>query len=191
VTFEEWDTCAAYGDCNLNISDDGWGRGSQPVINVTWDDAQQYIGWLSRMTGKPYRLLSEAEYEYAARAGMQTAYPWGNDIGKGKADCNGCGSRWDARQPAPVGSFAPNHFRLHDMVGNVFEWMQDCGHANYSGAPQDGSSWMTGGVCTVHIIRGGSWNVLPELVRSAYRGWAPTVGRHSNVGFRIGLPLIP
>ena len=108
VTFEEWDTCAAYGDCNPNISDDGWGRGSQPVINVTWDDAQQYIGWLSRMTGKPYRLLSEAEYEYAARAGMQTAYPWGNDIGKGNADCNGCGSRWDARQPAPVGSFAPN-----------------------------------------------------------------------------------
>ena len=104
------------------------GRGTQPVINVTWDDAQQYVAWFSKMTGKPYRLLSEAEWEYAARAGTTTAYSWGDEIGKGNANCNGCGSEWDGRQTAPVGSFAPNQFGLYDMHGNVWEWVEDCLH---------------------------------------------------------------
>jgi formylglycine-generating enzyme required for sulfatase activity len=92
LTFDEWDTCVAYGDCR-DVSDAGWGRGQQPVILVSWDDAKQYVRWLSKITGKSYRLLSEAEYEYAARAGTQTAYPWGDDIGKNNANCNGCGSQ--------------------------------------------------------------------------------------------------
>ena len=119
VTFDDWDACVAYGDCNPVVRDSGWGRGRQPVINVTWDDAQRYVAWLSRMTGRTYRLLSEAEWEYAARAGTQTAYSWGDEIGKGNANCHGCGSQWDRRQTAPVGSFAANAFGLYDMLGNV------------------------------------------------------------------------
>src|SRR5262249_16523912 len=129
LTFSEWDNCVRFGDCDPRISDSGFGRGRQPVINVTWHDAQRYVSWLSRMTGKAYRLLSEAEYEYAARAGTQTVYPWGDQIGKGNADCYGCGSKWDYVQPAPVGSFAPNAFGLYDMVGNLYEWLEDCDHA--------------------------------------------------------------
>ncbi len=105
-----------------------------PAINVSWDDAQAYVKWLSRITGKEYRLLSEAEYEYAARAGSQTAYPWGDDIklsGKAMANCDGCGSPWDDKQTAPVGSFAANQFGLYDMVGNVWEWTEDCWNDNY------------------------------------------------------------
>ena len=108
VTFADWDACVAYGDCDPRPSDGGYGRGRQPVINVTWYDAQQYAAWLSRMTGKQYRLLSEAEFEYAARAGTLTAYPWGDEIGRNNANCAGCGSKWDNKQPAPVGSFAAN-----------------------------------------------------------------------------------
>ena len=155
LTFDEWDTCVAYGDCPQGVSDGGWGRGQQPVIFVTWDDAQRYAAWLSKMTGKPYRLLTEAEYEYATRAGTTTAYPWGNDIGKNNANCNGCGSKWDNQQTAPVGSFKPNAFGLYDMVGNVFEWVEDCVHANYDGAPTDGSAWIEGGLCTYRLDRGG------------------------------------
>jgi formylglycine-generating enzyme required for sulfatase activity len=107
VTFAEWDTCAADGDCDPQISDSSWGRSRQPVINVTWAEAEHYAAWLSKVTGKPYRLLSEAEYEYAARAGAQTAYPWGDDIGKNNANCNGCGSQWDDMQTAPWARFLP------------------------------------------------------------------------------------
>jgi formylglycine-generating enzyme required for sulfatase activity len=124
MTFAEWDMCADYGDCDRHIADERWGRGRQPVINVGWDDAQQYVAWLSRLTGKPYRLLTEAEYEYAARASTTTAYSWGGEIGKGNANCDGCGSQWDGKQTAPVGSFAPNAFGLHDMAGNVWQWVQ-------------------------------------------------------------------
>ena len=114
LTFDEWDACAARGGCRPDVSDSGWGRGRRPVINVSWDDAQAYVKWLSSITGKPYRLLSEAEYEYAARAGNQTRYPWGDEIklnGKPMANCRGCGSQWDGEQTAPVGSFTPNEGR--------------------------------------------------------------------------------
>ena len=188
LTFDEWDTCVAYGDCPQGVSDGGWGRGQQPVIFVTWDDAQRYAAWLSKMTGKPYRLLTEAEYEYATRAGTTTAYPWGNDIGKNNANCNGCGSKWDNQQTAPVGSFKPNAFGLYDMVGNVFEWVEDCVHANYDGAPTDGSAWIEGGLCTYRLDRGGSWN-FPSP-RSAYRNSSPTGQRIDNLGFRVGRTLI-
>jgi len=122
LTFAEWDACAARGDCNAQVDDHGWGRDRQPVINVSWDDAQRYVTWLSKITGKTYRLLTEAEYEYAARAGTLTAYPWGDDVGNNHANCAGCGSRWDAAQTAPVGSFAPNQFGLHDMVMSGSGW---------------------------------------------------------------------
>jgi hypothetical protein len=116
VTFEQWDVCVAVRGCR-HVSDGGDGRGTQPVVNVSWDDAQQYVAWFSKMTGKSYRLLSEAEWEYAARAGSETTYSWGNDIGGGNANCHGCGSHWDGK-PAPVGSFSANAFGLYDMHGN-------------------------------------------------------------------------
>lgn len=189
VTFAEWDTCAAYGACNPNIDDNNWGRGQQPVVNVTWADAQTYIGWLSAMTGKSYRLLSESEYEYAERAGTRTAYFWGDEIGKGNANCSTCGSKWDRSRPAPARSFAPNRFGLYDMAGNIFEWVADCMHLNYEGAPQDGSVWIAGGDCSNRIIRGGSFNSGPAFVRSASRNSDVSVDRNSNVGFRVARTL--
>jgi formylglycine-generating enzyme required for sulfatase activity len=189
LTFDEWDTCVAYGDCPQGVSDAGFGRGQRPVIFVTWDDAQRYAAWLSKMTGKPYRLLTEAEYEYATRAGGQTAYPWGDDIGRNNANCNGCGSEWDARQTALVGSFKPNAFGLYDLVGNVFEWVEDCAHNNYDGAPTDGSAWTEGGDC-IHIDRGGAWNFTPSALRSASRDSSATSYRIDNLGIRVGRTLI-
>ena len=139
---------SADGGCNgYKPADEGWGRGRRPVINVSWDDATAYANWLSKKTGKPYRLLSGAEYEYATRAGTQTAYPWGDAVGTNNANCHSCGSQWDARQTAPVGSFPPNGFGLYDMVGNVREWTEDCYHDTYSDAPKDGSAWIEGGNC--------------------------------------------
>ena len=140
------------------------------MINVSWDDTQQYVAWLSRMTGQPYRLLTEAEWEYAARAGTTTAYYWGDEIGKGNANCDGCGSQWDFKQTAPIGSFAPNAFGLYDMAGNVNQWVQDCYHDDYNGAPIDGSAW-TSEDCSRRVVRGGSWYYSPLSLRSAIRNW--------------------
>jgi formylglycine-generating enzyme required for sulfatase activity len=189
LTFDEWDTCVAYGDCAPGVTDTGWGRGQQPVINVGWDDAQRYAAWLSKVTGKLYRLLSEAEYEYATRAGAQTAYPWGDDIGKNNANCDGCGSQWDRRQTAPVGSFAANKFGLHDMVGNVFEWVEDCIHSNYSGAPANGSAWSEGSGCKFRVVRDGNWGLSPVTLRSASRYGISTAERTYGLGFRVGRTL--
>jgi formylglycine-generating enzyme required for sulfatase activity len=191
LTFDEWNACLADDGCNGYKPDDrGWGRGRQPVINVSWDDAKAYVAWLAKKTGKSYRLLSEAEYEYAARAGAQTAYPWGNAIGKGNANCDGCGSQWDNKQTAPVGSFPPNAFGLYDMTGNVWEWVEDCYHDSYQGAPTDGSTW-TSGACNGRVVRGGSWNLDPQFLRSAYRVRLTTVYRDNGLGFRVGRALTP
>ena len=160
------------------------------MINVSWDDTQQYVAWLSRMTGQPYRLLTEAEWEYAARAGTTTAYYWGDEIGKGNANCDGCGSQWDGKQTAPIGSFAPNAFGLYDMAGNVHQWVQDCYHDDYNGAPTDGSAW-TSGDCSARVIRGGSWNFNPQYLRSANRNLLPTGFRNYFGGFRVGRTLTP
>jgi formylglycine-generating enzyme required for sulfatase activity len=190
VTFAEWDTCAAQGDCTKNINDQGWGRDRLPVINVSWDDARSYVAWLSKIAGRPYRLLTEAEYEYAARAGSQTAYPWGDDIGSNNANCDGCGSRWDGHQTAPVGSFASNRFGLYDMVGNVWEWVEDCWHEDYNRAPLDGAAWMTGD-CEQHRLRGGSWASISDELRAANRGRSATDDRSSVISFRVGRTLAP
>ena len=139
VTFEEWDACVSGGGCG-GYRPEGWGRSSRPVINVSWDDAQAYVAWLSGKTGEAYRLLSESEWEYAARAGTTTRYHWGDDVGRNRANCvdDYCGDSWEFT--APVGSFGANGFGLHDILGNVREWVEDCWNGSYAGAPSDGSA---------------------------------------------------
>ena len=190
VTFDEWDACVAAGGCSYRPPDNGWGRGTRPVLNVSWRDAQKYVKWLSRETGKLYRLLSEAEWEYVARAGTTTDYWWGNNIGTNNANCNGCGSLWDDKSTAPVGSFAANAFGLFDTAGNAHEWVEDCGNDIYKGAPTDGRAW-TSGICGRRVLRGGSWDSDPEFVRPAYRSWLkPSSRLYSYVlGFRIARML--
>ena len=188
LKFDEWDACVAWGDCDPRISDSGWGRGQRPVINVNWNDAKQYVAWLARVTGKPYRLLTDAEYEYATRAGTSTAYPWGDDIGENKANCNGCGSRASEGETATVGKFPPNQFGLHDMVGNVMEWTEDCLHYDYNGAPTDGTAWIKG-ACDQRIVRGRSWSGAPDGLRSAYRSSLSADVRYDRLGFRVARTL--
>jgi formylglycine-generating enzyme required for sulfatase activity len=190
VTFADWDACVSVGGCS-QVRDFGWGRGTKPVIDVNWYDAQQYVAWLSRMTERPYRLVTEAEWEYAARAGSTTAYSWGREIGEGNANCNGCGSKWDNHETSPVGSFKPNGFGLYDMAGNVAQWVQDCIAPNadyYDGVPSDGSAW-TSRDCIRRVVRGGSFRASPESLFSASRGANPTDGRGNALGFRVGRAL--
>jgi formylglycine-generating enzyme required for sulfatase activity len=187
VTFADWDACVSLGGCH-QVSDSGMGYDTKPVINISWDDAQQYVAWLSKMTGKHYRLLTEAEWEYAARGGGTTAYYWGEEIGKRNANCNGCGSRWEGELTAPVGSFAANQLGLYDMAGNVWQWTEDCYHHDYNGAPTDGSAWISGD-CGRRVVRGGAWDSSPQLLRSAVREGNSSERRVSNLGFRIGRTL--
>ncbi len=191
VTFDEWAACVSDDGCNGYRPDDlGWGRGDRPVVHVSWHDAKTYVRWLSRKTGKTYRLLSEAEWEYAARAGTRTMFSWGDWVGSGYANCAGCGSAWDDELTAPVGSFAPNGFGLYDMHGNVYEWVEDCWHSGYEGAPSDGSAWTSGGLCQVRILRGGSYNDTPILVRSANRDGNLANDRYNLFsGFRVARAL--
>jgi formylglycine-generating enzyme required for sulfatase activity len=187
VTFDEWDACISVGACS-QVSDSGYGRRTMPVTNVTWDDAQRYVAWLAKMTGRPYRLLSEAEWEYAARAGTTTTYFWGNEIGTGNGNCMGCGSEWENRGPAPIGSFKPNAFGSYEMSGNVWQWLQDCFHPDYNGAPADGSAW-TSGDCSLRTDRGGSWISGPQNMRLAFRGSYPAGSRNYSLGIRVGRTL--
>ena len=157
VTFGEWDACVSGGGCGgYRPDDEGWGRGNRPVVNVSWDDVKAYVDWLTGKTGEEYRLLSEAEWEYVARAGTRTAYWWGDDFGQNRANCHGCGDSY--RPTAPVGSFSANPFGLHDVHGNVWEWVEDCWNDSYDGAPSDGSAWESGN-CERRVLRGGSWDV--------------------------------
>lgn len=196
LTFADWDACLTGGGCNgYRPNDQGWEGGQRPVIVVSWEEAQQYVAWLSLVTGKTYRLLSEAEYEYAMRAGTTTTYPWGDDIelnGHAMANCGGCGSRWDGQKTAPVGSFPANKFGLYDMAGNVWEWIEDCWHDNYDGAPTNGSAWLKdyGGDCSRHIVRGGSWFISQAYLRSAYRRWLTSDSRAYFFGFRVARTLL-
>jgi formylglycine-generating enzyme required for sulfatase activity len=190
LIFAEWNACVAAGGCNgYKPQESGWG-GKEPINEVNWDDAQAYVAWFSRMTGKLYRLLSEAEYEYVMRAGTTTAYPWGDDIkldGTAMAACDGCGSEWDNKRPALAGSFPPNKFGLYDMTGNVWEWTEDCSHNSYVGAPKDGSAW--GGDCSRRILRGGSWYDPPSVLRSWYRKSDFPSVRNDGIGFRVARTL--
>ena len=190
VLFEEYDRfVAATG--RERPDDAGWGRGGRPVMNVPWEDATAYAEWLSAETGQQYRLPSESEWEYAARAGTTTQYSWGSDIGQNRANCGECGSRWDTEQTAPAGSFAANAWGLHDMHGNVHEWAEDCWHASYARAPADGSAWTRGGDCRRRVLRGGSWLDSPSFVRSASRVRLDVGDRVGLVGFRLARTLTP
>jgi formylglycine-generating enzyme required for sulfatase activity len=174
VTFEEWDKCVADGGCGgYQPPDNAWGRGNRPVINVNWNDAQAYVQWLSRKTGKAYRLPTAEEWEIAARAGTTTNYYWGNDVGRNNANCDGCGSEWDNRKTAPVGSFRPNAFGLYDMMGNVWQWTDSCWKDN----------------CARRLFFGGSWNHRPEDMRTTTRSWFDTSKRMRYLGFRVALTL--
>ena len=191
VTFAEWDACEAAGGCGGYVpSDWGWGRGNRPVINVSWADAETYARWLSRQTGEQYRLLSESEWEYAARAGSQTRYAWGDEIGLGRANCDGCGGRWSDTSTAPVGSFPPNAYGLYDMHGNVREWIEDCWNDDYAGAPEDGTAWLHGN-CERRGVRDGSWNHHPAVLRSAVRYWYKVNNPSPMLGFRVARTLTP
>ena len=172
VTFDEYSAFVLDTDGVELPHDERWGRGSRPVINVSWDDAKAYAEWLSRVTGKPFRLPTEAEWEYAARAGTTTNYWWGDEVnqdGKVWANCYGCGSEWDGKRTAPVGSFPANGFGLHDMHGNVWEWTEDDWHDNYNGAPDDGRSWTDDPRGSYRVIRGGGWYLGARYCRSAFR----------------------
>ena len=187
VTFDQWDACVADGGCKHRPGDGGWGRGNRPVINVSWDDVQSFIEWLNDKTGENYRLPTEAEWEYAARAGSTTAYSWGDNIGRNRANCSqdsddGCGDSY--ANAAPVGSFRANAWGLHDMHGNVWEWVQDCWNESYAGVPSDGHAW-TSGDCSQRVMRGGSWFDSALFLRSAYRSWNDRSNRNDFQGFRL------
>jgi formylglycine-generating enzyme required for sulfatase activity len=197
VTFDEWDACVADGGCNGYKPADRWGRGRQPLINVSWDDAKTYVAWLSRKTGKGYRLLSEAEREYATRAGTTTPFWWGSSISTSQANYDGThtyGSGSKGEYPdktVPVSSFQPNAWGLYQVHGNVYDWVEDCYHEGYTGAPSDGSAWVSGD-CSRRVLRGGSWVSDPKYLRAAYRGENNTTDfRNTIKGFRVARTLTP
>ena len=189
VTYAQWKACVRAGGCpkGRDIGKEGRARRGRPAVNVSWDDAQSYVRWLTMTTGKGYRLLSEAEWEYVARAGTDNAYSWGEDIGVGLANCNGCGSKWD-KKLAPVGSFSANHWGLHDMHGNVREWVEDCWKDSYAGSPRDGLPWKEEG-CPTHVVRGGFFFSRPVDLKAAARFGAMKGQRAPATGFRVARTL--
>lgn len=199
VTFDEWDACVADGGCSHDPDDSGYGRGSRPVINVSWHDAQEYSHWLSMKTGQHYRLPSEAEWEYAARAGTTGRFNTGDCITtdqanfRGSRPASGCPAGVYRQQTLPVASFAPNDFGLYDTHGNVWEWVMDCYSRGYVGAPSNGSAWMAGD-CGLAVMRGGSYWNDGHFLRSARRVWPSRTSRGTG-GFRIAraitIPVVP
>jgi len=183
ITFDEYARFARASGQPLP-DDAGFGRGQRPVINVSWEDAQDYVRWLSSETRQRYHLSSEAEWEYAARGGSRTRYWWGFAPQAGRAVCFACGTRWVNRSTAPVGSLKANAFGLYDTSGNVMEWVQDCYHKDYQGAPSDGSPWL-GGDCGQHMVRGGAFNKPASSARSNARYQLPTNARLNMLGFRV------
>jgi formylglycine-generating enzyme required for sulfatase activity len=204
VTFAEWDACVADGGCNGFRPDDrGWGRGRRPVVGVSWVDAQAYALWLSAKIGQHYRLPSEAEWEYAARGGPRaasagrataasaaagTAYWWGETVGRGRANCAGCGSPFDGKQTAPADAFDANPLGLYNVHGNAAEWVADCWNPSYTGAPADGSA-VERPRCDVRVLRGGAFNQDPSYATAAARFKYDSDVRYFAHGFRIARDL--
>ena len=188
ATLAEWDACVSEGGCKHKPEDKGWGRDRRPAINVSWNDVvKEYLPWINQKTGKQYRLLTEAEWEYVARAGSTTKYTWGEDVGRGRANCDGCSSQWDNKQTAPVGSFQPNAFGLYDVHGNVAEWVADCRTAyDAVAATREPAEGDTG--CN-RVTRGGAWYNRINKVRVAFRGKASPAERLDWVGFRLARSL--
>jgi formylglycine-generating enzyme required for sulfatase activity/class 3 adenylate cyclase len=182
ISVRDWNACAAAKACAFVAS----GNDDAPVTNVSWTDAKQYVAWLADATRKAYRLPSEAEWEYAARGGTQTRYWWGDQLKSGMANCKNCNDVAAAGQPVKAGSFKPNPFGLYDMGGGVDQWVEDCWHKNYSGAPADGSAWVEGD-CGSHVIRSGSWRNDAQYVRPSNRDSYDTNVRYPTHGFRIAL----
>ena len=206
MTFAEWDACVAGGGCGGYRPDDrGWGRGRRPVMNVSWKDAKAYVEWLSGKTGKGYRLLSEAEWEYVARGGTTTSRYWGASEAGQCEYANGADGSAKERysdwvtascrdrsvHTAEVGSYRANGFGLHDVLGNVWEWVEDCWHGDYEGAPSEGEAWTSGEECGKRVLRGGSWSSGPRSLRSALRNWNSAGNRLNSYGFRIARTLAP
>lgn len=203
VTFAQWDACVAAGGCALpyeprySPADSGWGRGNRPVINVSWQDAKSYVGWLNgRVGGKAYRLLSESEWEYVARAGTTTPFSFGATISASQANYNGevvygAGQAGEYRRKTmPVGSFPANAFGLYDTHGNVWEWVEDCFTYGLNGAPLDGSPIVTGS-CEHRVLRGGAWDDGPSRLRSAGRSGSWPNSRTAYYGFRVARTVLP
>jgi formylglycine-generating enzyme required for sulfatase activity len=195
VTFDEWDACVSFGGCKHRPEDKEWGRGLNPVINVTWEDVQEYVVWLSGKTGKTYRLLTEAEWEYVARAGTRTSFHTGDKINTSEANFKGTFEANHAspeekyrKRTVPAGGFGANRFGLHDVHGNVSEWVKDCYNEDYIGAPSNGDAWTTGN-CTRRVLRGGSWLYVPDSLRSAFRDRFWIGSRYDYVGFRVAQTL--
>ena len=205
VTFDEWDRCVAAGGCDYRPADRGWGRGDRPVIHISLHDAETYLAWLGEVTGRPYRLPSSAEWEYAARAGTTTARWWGDEVGSGHAVCEECGLEWDVGSTAPTGSLPPNPWGLHDTLGNVSELVADCWAPTYEDVPADGSPvreasrhWSSGR-CLRPTWRGGAFSYFRWTVRSAWRSGGSILAtaeeRHAHpkvgggTGFRVAVAL--
>lgn len=194
VTFDQWEACVADGGCRVyNPPDQGWGRGNRPVVGVSHEDAQAYTAWLSNKTGKNYRLPTEAEWEYAARAGKATAFAFGDSITSKRANFNGnypyLGEKSAfRRQTTPVASFQPNPFGLFDMHGNVWEWTSDCWSETHEGAPEGGAARITGD-CTRRVLKGGAWNTGAWRLRSAHRIGKYAHTREFDNGFRVARDL--
>ncbi len=182
VTFDEWDACVTAGGCKHRPDDRGWGRGDRPVTNVSWLDAKAFVAWMSQKTGKTYRLPSEAEWEFAARGGTDTAYWWGRDVGGGNANCRDCGNA--TMKTVPVGSLKPNQYGLYDTSGNAAEWVEDCWNNSYRSAPTNGSAWTTG-QCQLRVLRGGAFDSLGRSLRSSARFRYDNDVRFVANGFRV------
>jgi formylglycine-generating enzyme required for sulfatase activity len=190
VTFDQFDKFAVATGRPLP-GDQGWGRGNRPVINVNWDDAKAFIAWLNQQSSIRFRLPTEAEWEYAARAGTTTDYYWGAAASHEQANygsekcCEGLAQGRDQWvNTSPVGSFPPNPWGLYDMLGNVWQWTEDCWNESYSSAPADGSPWLAG-ACTRRVRRGGSWFSTPTGLRVSYRNGIDTAYRDNYLGFRL------
>jgi formylglycine-generating enzyme required for sulfatase activity len=182
VTVKEWKLCPEQAACSLMPS----GEDDAPVTNVSWTDAQQYVTWLSGLTGKKYRLPSEAEWEFAARGGSETKFWWGSAAMTGMANCKGCGEPYDPHQPVKVGSFKANGFGLYDMSGGVAQWVADCWHRNYRGAPKNGVEWDAPN-CRQRVLRGGSWRNEPAALRVSNREQYDADVRYPTHGLRVAL----
>ena len=183
VTVREWKACVAAKACAPDVASAAT-EDDRPVTNVSWADAEQFAKWLAQSTNKSYRLPSEAEWEYAARGNTETKFWWGASLASGKANCKGCGDPYEAAQPLKVGQFAANPFGLYDMGGGVAQWVADCYHHDFAGAPSDGTAWI-GGDCFAHVLKGGSWRNDPSYVRPASRDQYDTGVRYPTHGFRL------
>ena len=184
LTFDEWDACYKEKGCSNRPRDRNWGRGKRPVINILFSDIFEYLMWISRITKRVYRLPSESEWEYSARAGTISEYWWGNKMMPNQANCRKCGSEWSGIKTAPVGSFKPNPWGLYDVHGNVFEYVSDCWINSHSKTEPDGSPYLDQN-CRSRVLKSGAWYYLPSVSRSASRVRNDTRIFSYFIGFRV------